>query len=150
MHSCGLSCISYLCARAAKIPIKIGFVCRMQQHTFAIFVLGVVSVFLSCSTSTASVISCPPNNLEVAPNLRQLCYAIEQAISEVQNNQAECKSGLRLGVRFYNSTQLLFVSYRSLRRKKCPRASGEEEAGCRPRFLEIRATTWILNIKGFQ
>ncbi|KAL3290349.1 hypothetical protein HHI36_023692 [Cryptolaemus montrouzieri] len=54
----------------------------MHCYTIAIIFLGVLSAFM-ISTASASVISCPPSNLqETSPYLRQLCYAIEQAISE--------------------------------------------------------------------
>ncbi|KAJ8955361.1 hypothetical protein NQ318_003458 [Aromia moschata] len=48
------------------------------------FFLGVVVAILSSSTSHATVISCPPTTLQeqANPTLRQLCFAIEQAVDD--------------------------------------------------------------------
>ncbi|RZC41813.1 hypothetical protein BDFB_000646, partial [Asbolus verrucosus] len=55
----------------------------MQQYTLVAVVLGAIAVILTSSSTSASVISCPPNNpQEASPYLRQLCYTIEQVISE--------------------------------------------------------------------
>lgn len=64
----------------------------MQQYALMGVLFGTGVLLLSSSLTTASVISCPPSNLqEASPNLRQLCYAIEQAISENAIPQDQCK-----------------------------------------------------------
>ena len=54
---------------------------RMHQYTFAAVVFGVAAVFLSNASTTAYMISCPPNDLlEASPSLRHLCYIVEKAV----------------------------------------------------------------------
>ncbi|KAJ3640040.1 hypothetical protein Zmor_003360 [Zophobas morio] len=53
----------------------------MHQYTFAAVVFGVAAVFLSNASTTAYMISCPPNDLlEASPSLRHLCYIVEKAV----------------------------------------------------------------------
>ncbi|XP_018573133.1 myosuppressin-like [Anoplophora glabripennis] len=63
----------------------------MQTYTVFSLIFGVVTLILTSSISKASVISCPPSSFQEQSNpaLRQLCYAIEQAVDEVVPQQTQ-------------------------------------------------------------
>ncbi|KAJ8934882.1 hypothetical protein NQ314_013161 [Rhamnusium bicolor] len=65
---------------------------NMQNYTIFSFIVGIVVLILTSTMSKASVISCPPSSLQeqANPALRQLCFAIEQAVDEVVP-QTQCK-----------------------------------------------------------
>lgn len=65
----------------------------MQNYAVLSLIFGVVAVILTSPVSKASVISCPPSSLQeqANPALRQLCYAIEQAVDEVIPQQTQCE-----------------------------------------------------------
>ncbi|CAH1103336.1 unnamed protein product [Psylliodes chrysocephalus] len=63
----------------------------MQPFTMILWVVGMVFAILLSSVAKASIISCPPSSIQeqMNPALRQLCYAIEQAVEDIPKQYTE-------------------------------------------------------------
>ncbi|XP_066247486.1 myosuppressin [Euwallacea similis] len=55
-----------------------------MQQSIVCFFFGLVVLVFFYSMTTASIISCPPNNIqqEINPKINQLCFALEQVLQD--------------------------------------------------------------------
>ncbi|XP_057664360.1 myosuppressin [Diorhabda carinulata] len=63
----------------------------MHLPAMIVSVFGTVLAILLTSVAKASIISCPPSAIQeqMNPSLRQLCFAIEQAVEDMPKQYAD-------------------------------------------------------------